>query len=69
MTVGGTAGSGLGSIYARNAGINLHGNVVRNIDGIIVGDRIDFDGNTTTTVNPPPGGPTTDPITDVGLER
>lgn len=69
MTVGGTAGSGLGSIYAKGAVINLHGNVVRTVDGLIVGDRIDFEGNTTTTVNPPPGGPTTDPISDVGLER
>jgi Flp pilus assembly protein TadG len=69
MTVGGTAGSGLGSIYARIARINLHGNVIRNVDGIIVGDRIDFQGTTTTTVNPPAGGPTTDPISDVGLEK
>jgi len=69
MTVGGTAASGMGSIYARGARINLHGNVVRNIAGIIVGDRIDFQGTTTTTVNPPAGGPTTDPVSDVGLER
>jgi hypothetical protein len=68
MTVGGTAGSGLGSIYARDARINLHGNVNRVVDGLIVGDTIDFQGTTTTTVNPPPDGPTTDPVFDIGLE-
>ncbi len=68
MTVGGTAGSGLGSIYARDAIINLHGTVDRIITGLIVGDRIDFQGTTTTQVTPPPGGPTTDPISDIGLE-
>jgi hypothetical protein len=69
MTVGGTVGSGLGSIYAKSAVINLHGNVNRTIDGLIVGGRVDFDGNTTTSVNPPPAGPQTDPIVDIGLEH
>jgi hypothetical protein len=69
MTVGGTAASGMGSIYARGARINLHGNVNRIIDGLIVGDRIDFQGTTVTQVTPPPNGPTTDPISDVGLEQ
>jgi Flp pilus assembly protein TadG len=69
MTVGGTTGSGLGSIYARDARINLHGNVDRVIDGLIVGDMIDFQGTTVTTVTPPPDGPTTDPIHEVGLEE
>ncbi len=68
MTVGGTAGSGMGSIYADDAWINLHGNVNRVIDGLVVGDTIDFQGTTTTVVNPPPGGPTTDPEADIGLE-
>jgi hypothetical protein len=69
MTVGGTTGQGLGSIYARAARINLHGNVTRVIDGIVIGNLVDFQGNTTTTVNPPSSGPRTDPIIDVGLEK
>lgn len=69
LTVGGTAGNGIGSIYAKGAEIRLHGNVTRTVDGIIVGGDLDFNGNTTTTVNPPPGGPQTDPIVDLGLER
>jgi Flp pilus assembly protein TadG len=68
MTLGGNASSGLGSIYALAATVNMHGNVVRTINGIIVANRFDFNGNTTTTVNPPPGGVTTDPILDIGLE-
>ena len=34
-----------------------------------MGDTIDFQGTTVTTVTPPPDGPTTDPIHEVGLEE
>lgn len=69
MTVGGTTGSGLGSIYAKGAVIQLHGNVTRTVNGLVVGDTINFNGNTTTTVIPPSGGPTTQPVYDLGLEK
>ena len=67
MEVGGTAGNTLGSIYAPSAEIRLHGNVDRTIDGIIVGGSLSFAGTTVTTVNPPEGGPITDPVINVSL--
>jgi hypothetical protein len=68
MTVGGTTGSGLGTIYAAGARINMHGTVDRVVDGIIIGRTLDFQGTTTTRVNPPPGGPRTDPVRLAALE-
>ena len=68
MSLGGTAGSGMGSIYALGARITMIGTSDREIDGIVVAGSYEFQGNSTTTVNTSPTGPTTEPELDIGLE-
>ena len=68
MSLGGTAGSGMGSIYALGARITMRGTSDRVIDGIVVAGSYEFQGNSTTTVNTSPTGPTTEPELDIGLE-
>jgi hypothetical protein len=69
MIFGGTTGNILGSVYAAGARINMHGNVDRTVNGLIVGLSVDVQGTTTNTVIPPDDGPTTPPIIDIGLQQ
>lgn len=68
MSLGGTAGSGLGSIYAFGAKMTMRGTADRVVDGIVVAGSYEFQGNSETTVNTSPTGPTTEPLLDIGLE-
>lgn len=68
MTFGGTTGNVLGSIYTAGAQLNMHGNVNRQVLGLIVALAIDINGTTNTDVTPPPTGPQTAPVIDIGLQ-
>lgn len=68
MIFGGTTGNTLGSVYVKGAELDMHGDVDRIVNGLIVANNIDVAGTTTNTVTPPPNAPTTDPVIDVGLQ-
>lgn len=67
MEVGGTIGQGIGSIYAPDALIGMHGTPDRDIDGIVVGKAFDFDGTSTIVVTPPPDGPRLPAVVELAL--
>ena len=67
VTINGTNGSGLGSVYAPDGIVNTRGtsNVV--INGLLIGSQILYGGTSMTTVNVPSDGPKLAP--DIGLEE
>jgi len=68
MTFGGTTGQATGSIYAKNAPLTLRGTADRTVAGLIVAFSADMRGTALTTVVPPDNAPTTEPVSDIGLE-
>ena len=67
LTINGTNGPGLGSVYAPDGVVNTRGTANVVINGLLIGSQILYGGTSTTTVNVPSDGPKLAP--DIGLEQ